>query len=125
MTENELSRVAIGEAIKVHRKLGPGLLESVYETCLAYAIVKLGIKVERQIPIPVIYEEVKLDCGFRYDILLERKLIIEVKAVEALNDVYFAQTLTHLKLLDLKLGLLINFNVIQLKDGIRRLVNNY
>jgi GxxExxY protein len=108
----------------VHKALGPGLLESVYESCLAYRLINLGLKVERQKPIPFIYEEIKMDCGFRCDILLENKLIIEIKAIDALNEIFLAQTLTHLKLLNLKLGLLMNFNVLFLKDGIRRVVNN-
>ena len=124
MTENELSNIAIREAIIVHKCLGPGLLESVYETCLAYRLAKLGLRVERQKPIPLFYENVQMDCGFRCDILIENKLIIEAKTVEAFNDVHLAQTLTHLKLSNIKLGLLMNFNVIRLKDGIKRVVNN-
>lgn len=123
MTENELSNIAIGEAIKVHRIFGPGLLESVYENCLAYKLAQSGIFIERQKPIPLIFEEVKMDCGFRCDILVDRKMLIEIKAVEALNEIHLAQTLTHLRLLNLKLGLLINFNVTRLTDGIKRVVN--
>lgn len=98
MNENELSSVIIGEGIKVHQQLGPGLLESVYEECLAYRLIKVGLAIEKQKPIPLIFEEVKLECGFRCDILVEGKLIIEVKAVEGLNDIHLAQVLTYLKL---------------------------
>ena len=124
MTENELSNIVIGEAIKVHSQLGPGLLESVYQECLFYKLLKTGLIIERQKPIPLIFEEVKLECGFRCDILVENKLIIEIKAVEALNDIHLAQVLTYLKLTNVKLGLLMNFNVLKLKDGIKRVVNN-
>ena len=124
MTENELSSIVIGEAIKVHSQLGPGLLESVYHECLFYKLLKTGLMIERQKPIPLIFEEVKLECGFRCDILVENKLIIEIKAVEALNDIHLAQVLTYLKLTNVKLGLLMNFNVLKLKDGIKRVVNN-
>lgn len=124
MTENELSSIIIGEAIKVHSQLGPGLLESVYEECLSYKLIKAGVALERQKAIPLVFEEVKLECGFRCDMLVEGKLIVEVKAVDALNDVHLAQVLTYLKLTNCKLGLLMNFNVTRLKDGIRRVVNN-
>ncbi|MBI3124740.1 MAG: GxxExxY protein [Ignavibacteriales bacterium] len=124
MHENELSEIVIGCAIKVHKKLGPGLLESAYEECLCYEIKKTGLKVEKQKTLPLVYEEVKLDCGYRIDLLVENKLIVELKAVDALNDVYLAQVLTYLRLSNCKLGLLINFNVGKLKDGIRRIVNN-
>jgi len=104
--------------------LGPGLLESAYEECLYYELRKSGLWVEKQKALPLIYEEVKLDVGYRIDIVLENKLIIEVKAVEALNDIHLAQVLTYLKLSGCKLGLLINFNVVLIKDGVRRVVNN-
>jgi GxxExxY protein len=124
MTENELSNIVIGEAIKVHQQLGPGLLESVYEECLTYKLIKTGLMIQKQKPIPLVFEEIKLECGFRCDILVENKLIIEVKAVESLNDIHLAQVLTYLKLTNVKLGLLMNFNVIKLKEGIKRVVNN-
>jgi len=124
MNENELSSVIIGEGIKVHQQLGPGLLESVYEECLAYRLIKVGLAIEKQKPIPLIFEEVRFECGFRCDILVEGKLIIEVKAVEGLNDIHLAQVLTYLKLTNTKLGLLMNFNVVRLKEGIKRVVNN-
>lgn len=124
MTEDELSNIVIGLAIKVHTVLGPGLLESVYRECLYYEISKNGFRVEKEKSFPVIYEDVKLDCGFRIDILVEDKLLIELKSVVTLNDVHLAQTLTYLKLGDYRLGLLINFNVYRLKDGLKRVVNN-
>jgi GxxExxY protein len=123
MGEDELSKLIIGCAIKVHSALGPGLLESAYEECLYYELVKSGLIVNKQKPLPLIYEEVKLEVGYRVDLLVNNKVVIEVKAVEALNDVHLAQVLTYLKLNDYKLGLLINFNVSLLKTGIKRVVN--
>ena len=124
MTENELSRIVFDCALKVHQSLGPGLLESAYEECLFYELRKIGLNVEKQKPLPLIYEEVKLYVGYRIDIIVENKLIIEIKSVEALNDVHFAQLLTYLKLTNCKLGLLINFNVSLIKNGVKRVVNN-
>jgi len=123
MTENEISNKVIGLAIEVHRVLGPGLLESAYKECLFYKIIKSGIFAEKEKPIPLIFEEVKLECGYRIDILVEHLLVIEIKSAEALNDVHLAQTLTYMKLGNYRLGLLINFNVVLLKDGIKRVVN--
>ncbi len=123
MNENELSSIIIGMAIEVHQSLGPGLLESAYKECLCYRLQKEGILVEKEKPMPLVFEEVKLECGYRIDILVERKVVIEIKSVEALNDVHFAQTLTYMKLGGYKLGLLINFNVLLLKEGIRRIAN--
>ena len=123
MTENELSNKIIGMAIEVHSILGPGLLESAYKECLCYKIGKSGLFVEKEKPMPLILEEVKLECGYRIDLLVEKKLVIETKSVEALNDVHLAQVLTYLKLGNFKLGLLMNFNVVKLKDGIKRVVN--
>ncbi len=123
MTENEISEKIIGCAIQVHRELGPGLLESSYETALEYELVQIGLFVERQKPLPLIYKDVRLDCGYRVDLLVEKKVVVELKVVEALNDLFLAQTLTYLKLTNCKLGLLMNFNVLLMKDGIRRVVN--
>ncbi|MCX3265780.1 GxxExxY protein [Pedobacter agri] len=123
MGENELSRVVIGLAIEVHNALGPGLLESAYKECLFYKIAKAGLFVEKEKIMPLIFEEVRLECGYRIDILVERKLVLELKSVEALNDVHLAQTLTYMKLGNYKLGLLMNFNVILLKDGLKRIAN--
>lgn len=123
MTENELSNKIIGLAIEVHTVLGPGLLESAYKECLYYKMSKSGLYVEKEKPMPLIFEEVKLECGYRIDLLAERKFVIEIKSVEALNDVHLAQTLTYMKLGNYKLGLLLNFNVVKLKDGIKRVIN--
>ncbi len=123
MTENELSKLVFDAGLKVHRSLGPGLLESAYEECLFYELKKLDVHVEKQKALPLIYEEVKLDIGYRIDLLVESKLIIEIKAVEALNDIHLAQILTYLKLSNCKLGLLINFNTILFKNGIKRVAN--
>ena len=124
MTENELSKIVFDCALKVHQSLGPGLLESAYEECLFYELKKQGLTIEKQKPLPLIYKEVKLDIGYRIDIIVNNKLIIEIKSVEALNDVHFAQLLTYLKLTNCKLGLLINFNVTLIKNGVKRVVNN-
>ncbi|MFC6097463.1 GxxExxY protein [Flavobacterium qiangtangense] len=124
MTENEISNKIIGLAIEIHKKLGPGLLESAYKECLFYKINKSGLFVEKEKAMPLIFEDVKLDCGYRVDLLVEKKLIIEIKSVESLNTVHLAQTLTYLRLGNYKLGLLINFNEILLKNGIRRVANN-
>ncbi|MDE1192658.1 MAG: GxxExxY protein [Arachidicoccus sp.] len=123
MTEDEISYKVIGVAIEVHNILGAGLLESAYKECLYYKLVQNNLFVEKEKLMPLIFEEVKLDCGYRIDLLVENKLVIEIKSVEALNDVHFAQTLTYMKLGNYKLGLLINFNVVKLKDGIKRVVN--
>ncbi len=124
MTENELSYIIIGCAIELHKNLGPGLLESAYEAAFAYDLQELGLKIETQVSMPMIYKEIKHDVGYRLDIIVEGKVIIELKSVETLAPVHFAQTLTYLKLSEKKLGLLINFNSKVLKDGIHRIVNN-
>ena len=124
MRENEVSRKIIGAAIEVHKILGPGLLESAYELSLERELQLQGLKVQRQVGLPLVYKDVKCDLGYRLDLLVENTVIVEIKSVEALNDVHVAQLLTYLKLNDRKLGLLINFNVALLKDGIRRMVNN-
>ena len=123
MIENEIANKIIGLGIEVHKALGPGLLESAYQECLFYKISKAGLFVEKEKPMPIIFEEVKLNCGYRIDILVENKVVIEIKSVEALNDVHLAQTLTYMKLGNYKLGLLINFNVLLLKNGIKRIAN--
>jgi GxxExxY protein len=123
MTENEIATKLIGLSIDVHNALGPGLLESAYKECLFYKISQSGLYVEKEKPMPLIFEAVKLDCGYRLDLLIENKVVIEIKSVEALNDVHLAQTLTYLKLGEYKLGLLINFNVALLRNGIKRVVN--
>lgn len=124
MTENEISNIIIGLAIEIHKVLGPGLLENAYQECLFYKIKKSGLHVEKEKAMPLIFEEVQLDCGYRIDLLVENKLIIEIKSVESLTINHLAQTLTYLKLGNYKLGLLINFNETLLKNGLRRVANN-
>lgn len=123
MKENEISRMVFDAALKVHHALGPGLLENAYEECLFYELKKTALLVEKQKPLPLVYEEVKLEMGYRVDIFIERKFIVEIKAVDALNDIHLAQLLTYLKLSNCKLGLLINFNVTLLKNGVKRVIN--
>lgn len=123
MNENEISKVIFEAGLKVHRQLGAGLLESAYEECLYYELSKSGLFVEKQKPMPLFYEEVKLDIGYRIDILVERKVVVEVKSVESFNDIHIAQVLTYLKLRDCKLGLLMNFNTVLFKNGVKRLIN--
>lgn len=122
MTDNEITHAIIGAAIEVHRVLGPGLLESAYEECLARELSLRGLRFERQKPIPVVYKEVKLECGYRLDLLVEGRIVVELKAVEVLAPVHEAITLTYLRLSGRTLGLLINFNVPVLKEGIRRYI---
>ena len=124
MTENELSKIIVDVSYKIHTKLGPGLLESVYEAVLYYELTKKGLQVERQKPIPVIWEDVYLDIGFRSDLIVENKVIVEIKSVAEISNVHPKQLLTYLKITDLKLGLLINFNESLIKNGIKRIVNN-
>lgn len=122
MEINQITHEILDSAYKVHTSLGPGLLESAYKTCLAYELRKKGLKVEEEKPIPLIYEEVKLDCGYRLDLLVEGAVVVELKTVDAFTDVHFAQILTYLRFADKKVGLLINFNVKSLKDGIKRFI---
>jgi GxxExxY protein len=122
--ENKIAEAIKNAALHVHRNLGPGLLESAYEECLAYTLIKNGWNIKRQHPMPLLFEEVKMDIGYRVDLIVEDKVIIEVKAVEKLNDVHLAQVLTYLKLSGCKLGLLINFHSAKVMDGFRRIVNN-
>ena len=125
MTENEITEKIIGCAIKVHKNLGPGLLESAYQECLFYELNNEGLNVEKEKALPLIYEEVKLECGYRLDLLVENKIIVEIKSVEALNEIHLAQVLTYLKINNSKIGLLINFNVLQLVKGVKRVINKY
>lgn len=123
MTENELSNIVIGKAIDIHRTLGPGLLESVYEAALVHDLLEQGLFVQHQLAVPMVYKDVKMEVGFRLDILVENKLVVEVKSIETLAPLHHAQTLTYLRLTGCKLGLLINFNTTLLKDGIHRIAN--
>ena len=119
---NKLSEQIIGAAIEVHRHLGPGLLESTYETCLAYELQQLGLSFERQKALPLVYKEIRLDQGYRIDLLVERKVVVEIRVVEQIAPVHEAQVLSYLKFSSCKIGLLLNFNVKLLKDGIRRFI---
>ncbi len=123
MTENEIAKIVFDLGLKVHKALGPGLLESTYEECLYYEVDKKGLFVEKQKALPLIYEGVKLEIGYRIDLMIERKLIVEVKSVETLNEIHLAQILTYLRLSGCKLGLLINFNSLLFKNGVRRVIN--
>ncbi|MGM0477980.1 MAG: GxxExxY protein [Bacteroidota bacterium] len=125
MTENQLAKRIIGCALEVHKALGPGLLESAYQECLYYKLKQENLIVEKEKPMPLVFEEVQLNCGYRIDLLVDNKVVIELKSVDSLNDVHLAQTLTYMKLGDYKLGLLINFNVNLLKLGIKRVVNGF
>jgi len=124
MTENELSKIIVNTCYQIHLKLGPGLLESVYEEILYYELTKQGLSVERQKAIPVFWENIKMDIGFRADLIVENKVIIELKSVEVIAPVHPKQLLTYLRITGLKLGLLVNFNEKLIKDGITRIVNN-
>ena len=123
MNENEIAKIVFDLGLKIHKTLGPGLLESAYEECLFYELVKAGLFVEKQKKLPLIYEEVNLEVGYRVDLMIENKFIIEIKAVEELNDVHLAQLITYLKLSNCKLGYLINFNTFLFKNGVKRVIN--
>ena len=123
MTENQISKVVLDCAFKIHSQLGPGLLESAYQECLYYEISKSRLNVLKEVPLPLVYEEVQLEVGYRIDLLIENKFIVEIKSVESLTDVHLAQVLTYLKLSKIKLGFLLNFNVSRLKNGVKRVIN--
>ncbi|UOE37878.1 GxxExxY protein [Chryseobacterium oryzae] len=123
MNENDISKIIFDAGLRVHRQLGAGLLESAYEECLFYELNKSGLLIEKQKPMPLIYDDIKLDIGYRIDLLVERKVVVEIKSVESLNDIHIAQVLTYLKLSNCKLGLLINFNSVLFKNGVKRLIN--
>jgi len=122
---DKITQAIIGAAIQVHQTLGPGLLESAYEACLAFELVELGYKIEKEKPLPLVYKTMELDCAYRLDLLVEDKVIVEVKAVDQLMPIHQAQVLSYLKLSGCKIGLLINFNVKLLKTGIQRIINGY
>ena len=123
MSENEISKIVFEAGLKVHKTLGPGLLESAYQECLVYELRKYGLDIIKEKALPLIYEDVKLDAGYRIDMIVNDKFVIEVKSVETLNDLHIAQVLTYLKLSNCKLGFLINFNTVLFKDGVRRVIN--
>jgi GxxExxY protein len=120
--ENDISKEIIGCAIEVHKQLGPGLLESAYQECLYYELIRAGLNVQKEVPRPIVYKDIKLDHGYRIDLLVEEKIVVEIKTVESFTDVHLAQILTYMKLGNYKLGLLINFHVTMLKNGIKRVI---
>lgn len=125
MTEDEISGLVVGAAYRVHKALGPGLLESVYEACMKHELCKAGLRVDSQKVLPVRYDHIELECGYRADLVIDSKFIIEIKAVNQISEIHLAQLLTYLKLADYRLGLLINFNVPLIKNGIRRVINGF
>ena len=125
MTEEAVIKIVLDEAFHVHKKIGPGMLESVYKTCLAYRLQKRGLLLETEKPVPVFFEEVKMDCGYRADILVEKKVIVETKSIEVIGSLQVAQVLTYIRCLGLRYGLILNFDVLLLKEGIRRVLNGY
>ena len=125
MTENEIAKVVVDVAVKLHMGLGPGLLESVYEAILEKKLIEAGLKVERQVPVPIRFEGIELDEGFRADLIVEGKVILELKSIETISKVHKKQLLTYLRMADMKLGLLLNFGAAQMRDGIHRVINGY
>lgn len=125
MTDREITECIIGCAIKVHQQLGPGLLESAYTACLQHELLKAGLTVEREKPIPLYYDDLKIDCAYRLDLLVDDTVVVEVKAVEKFEDVHLSQLITYLRLTECEVGLLINFNVKLLKNGLRRVINTF
>jgi GxxExxY protein len=123
--EEELMKVILNEAFYVHTEVGPGMLESVYKNCLVHRLRKRGLHVETERAIPVVFDEIKLDCGYRADIIVEKSVIVEVKSIEAIAPLHIAQVLTYLRFLNLRYGLLLNFNVFRLKEGIKRILNGF
>lgn len=122
MELNKITEIIIGCAIEVHRELGPGLLVSTYEACLTYELTQRGLNIKKQLGLPLIYKEIKLEEGYRLDLYVEDRVVVEIKAIEAINDVHIAQTLTYLKLTGAEVALIINFNVLKLTDGLKRLI---
>jgi GxxExxY protein len=125
MTENEIIDIVSDEAIYIHSKIGPGMLESVYKNCMAYRLRKRGLFVETEKPVPVTFEEVRMDCGYRADIVVEHKIIIEIKSIESIADIHIAQTLTYLRFLELRFGLILNFKTTLMKYGMKRVANGF
>jgi GxxExxY protein len=125
MTEEEIITIVMDEAYYIHKKSGPGMLENVYKTCLAYRLRRRGLHIETEVPVPVYFEEVKMECGYRIDILVEGRVVVETKSIEAIGPLQIAQVLTYLRFLRMRFGLILNFNVPLLKDGIRRVLNGF
>ncbi|MEI2739199.1 MAG: GxxExxY protein [Chitinophagaceae bacterium] len=125
MGEEDLIKIILDEAFHIHKTIGPGMLENVYQTCLAYRLRQRGLFVETEKPIPVIFEEIKMECGYRADLVVERKIIVDTKNIETIADIHVAQLLTYLRFLDLRHGLILNFRTVLLKNGIKRVLNGY
>lgn len=125
MTDEEVIKIILDEAFYIHKTIGPGMLENVYKTCLAYRLRKRGLYVELEKAVPVIFEEVKMDCGYRADLVVERIVIVDTKTIEAIGLIQISQLLTYLRFLKLRKGLILNFNTVKLKDGIKRVINGF
>lgn len=125
MGEEDLIKTILDEAFHIHKTIGPGMLENVYQTCLAYRLRQRGLFVETEKPIPVVFEEIKMECGYRADLVIERKIIVDTKNIETIADIHVAQLLTYLRFLDLRHGLILNFRTVLLKNGIKRVLNGY
>lgn len=125
MGEEDLIKIILDEAFHIHKTIGPGMLENVYQTCLAYRLRQRGLFVETEKPIPVVFEEIKMECGYRADMVIERKIIVDTKNIETIADIHVAQLLTYLRFLDLRHGLILNFRTVLLKNGIKRVLNGY
>ena len=125
MTQEEIIKVILDEAIYIHKTIGPGMLEKVYKTCLAYRLAKRGLFVEIEKPVPVFFEEIKMECGYRADIVVERSVVVDTKSIEMIGPLQVAQVLTYLRFLNLRYGLILNFNTLLMKDGIKRVLNGY
>jgi GxxExxY protein len=125
MGEEDLIKIILDEAFHIHKTIGPGMLENVYQTCLAYRLRQRGLFVETEKPIPVVFEEIKMECGYRADLVIERKIIVDTKNIETIADIHVAQLLTYLRFLDLRHGLILNFRTVLLKNGIKRVLNGY
>jgi len=125
MTEEEIIKIILDEAIHIHKSIGPGMLENVYKTCLAYRLRQKGLFVETEKPVPVFFEEIKMECGYRADLVIERRVIIDTKSIDAILDIHVAQVLTYLRFLNLRHGLILNFKSTLMKNGIRRVLNGF
>lgn len=125
MSQEEIIKIVLDEAFYVHKSIGPGMLENVYKTCLAYRLNKRGLLVETEKPVPVFFEEIRMECGYRADIVVEKQIVVDTKTIEAIGPLQIAQVLTYLRFLNLRYGFILNFNVVLMKDGIKRVVHGY
>jgi GxxExxY protein len=125
MTQEQIIKIILDEAIYIHKTIGPGMLENVYKTCLAYRLIKRGLFVEVEKAVPVLFEEIKMECGYRADIVVERSVVVDTKSIEGIGPIQIAQVLTYLRFLKIRYGLILNFNAVLMKDGIKRVLNGY